>query len=309
MRHRRVSRLSIAAALSAIMLFAGGCGMPGGVDGDLTNGWAAMGPATGFEPAASTCHGANFDVAGARATYDEIDCALPHRTETVFVGVYGAPATDADVPPIDGSAGAKAAYQTCDEKSATYLGGPWRNARLWIGVTHPTEAAWAGGARWFRCEVLQLASVEDDDDGGGLVERSGSLQNALADAPADLMLGCYAVALDRSGAIGSMPAAACTGKHNAEFVGVWTAKNLDYPSDDGDWAKFHDGCRGLIATYAGVPNDKDLQFRTGVVSLPGDESVWALGDYGVRCYLWLDGVELTSTLKGKGVKSLPIQFK
>ena len=30
---------------------------------------------------------------------------------------------------------------------------------------------------------------------------------------------------------------------------------------------------------------------------------------GVRCYLWLDGVKLTSTLKGKGTKSLPIQYK
>jgi hypothetical protein len=58
-----------------------------------------------------------------------------------------------------------------------------------------------------------------------------------------------------------------------------------------------------------VPNDADLQFRTGVISLPGDDDVWALGDEGVRCYLWLDGAELTSSLKGKGVKSLPIQYK
>lgn len=305
MRHPD-TRLSMAAVLSAVLLIAGGCGMPGGVDGDLTNGWAAMAAATGFEPVAGTCHGANYDPVGARATYDEIDCTLPHRTETVYVGTYPAPAADSDEPPIDGSAGAKAAYQACDEKTSTYVGGPWRNARLWIGVTHPTDAAWAGGARWFRCEVLQLASVEDD---AGLVERSGTLQGALANGASDLLLGCYAVTVDGNGKIGTMPAVPCTGKHNAEFVGVWTAKNLDYPSNDAGWAKFHDGCRGLIATYAGVPNDKDLQFRTGVVSLPGDEAVWQLGDYGVRCYLWLDGVELTAPVKGKGVKSLPVQYK
>ncbi|HEU0040775.1 MAG TPA: septum formation family protein, partial [Jiangellaceae bacterium] len=272
-----------------MLLLGGGCARPGGVDGDLTNGWAAMVPATGFEPGTGTCHGANFDPIGARATYDEIDCNLPHRTETVYVGTYPSPAADADEPPADGSAGAKAAYQACDEKTTDYVGGQWRDARLWIGVTRPTSAAWSGGARWFRCEVLQLASVEDD---GGLVERSTALRNALADNASEIRLGCYAVAVDRTGAIGGMPPAACNSKHNAEFVGVWTAKDLNYPKNDADWAKFHDGCRGLIATYANVPNDKDLQYRTGVISLPGDDDVWALGDYGVRCYMWLDGVEL-----------------
>ncbi len=48
---------------------------------------------------------------------------------------------------------------------------------------------------------------------------------------------------------------------------------------------------------------------TGVISLPGDDDVWALGDRGVRCYLWLDGSALTGTLKGKGTAGLPIQYK
>ena len=58
-----------------------------------------------------------------------------------------------------------------------------------------------------------------------------------------------------------------------------------------------------------MPDDADLQFRNGVVSLPGGEDVWALGDHGVRCYLWVDDATLTASLKGKGVKSLPIQYK
>ena len=298
-------RLGITAALGTV-LFAAGCGMPGGVDGDLTNGWGAMAAATGFEPAAGTCHGANFATIGARSTYEEIDCDLRHRTETVYVGTYESPAADADEPPAEGSAGARAAYRVCDQRTTTYVGGPWRTARLWIGVTHPTAAAWTGGARWFRCEVLELASIEDD---GGLVERTGSLQGVLAEGTSDLLLRCYAIQLDGAGAIAGMPAVGCTARHNAEFAGVWWAKDMGFPKDDATWAKFHDGCRALIATYAGVPDDKDLQFRTGVVSLPGGEDVWALGDYGVRCYLWLDGAELTGSLRGKGVKSLPVQYK
>ena len=299
-------RLGIMATLCAVLLSTAACGKPGGVDGDLTNGWAPMAAATGFEPVGGTCHGANFNEVGTRGTYEEIDCGLRHRTETVFVGGYESPAADADEPPADGSAGARAAYQICDDQTTTYVGGPWRTARLWVGVTHPTVAAWSGGARWFRCDVLELSSIEDN---GGLVQRDGSLRGVLADGTSNLQLGCYAVQLGAAGAIDTMPPVACTAKHNGEFVGVWDAGALAYPKDDAGWAKYHDGCRKLIASYVGVPDDQDLQYRTGVISLPGGDDVWALGDHEVRCYLWLDGAALAGSLKGKGVQSLPVQYK
>jgi hypothetical protein len=305
MRGRLRTRFGIMASAVLLVLVAG-CGNPGGVDGDLTNGWGPMAPATGFEPNPGTCHSANFAAVGARSTYEQVGCDLPHRTETAYVGTYDSPAADAEAPPADGTAGAKSAYETCDDQTTSYVGGPWRNARLWIGVTHPTPPAWAGGARWFRCEVLELSSVEDD---GGVVQRAGSLKGALADGKSDLMLTCYAIQIDNSGAIQSMPPVGCNAKHNSEFVGVWYAGDLSYPSKDADWDKFHDGCRKLVAGYVGVPNDADLQYRTGVVSLPGGQDVWDLGDHGVRCYLWLDGAGLTGTLKGKGTKSLPVQYK
>jgi hypothetical protein len=174
-------------------------------------------------------------------------------------------------------------------------------------VTHPTAAAWSGGARWFRCEVLELSSVEDN---GGVVRRRGSLQSLLAGASGSgLLLGCYAVQLDESGAIDSMPAVGCTAKHDAEFVGIWDAGKQSYPTTDADWVTFHDGCRKLVATYVGVPDDADLQYRTGVVALPGGSDVWAAGDHDVRCYLWLDGAALTGSLKAQGPGSLPVQYK
>ncbi|MCU7722406.1 septum formation family protein [Actinoplanes sp. KI2] len=294
----------ILAALCPTLLAA--CGMPGGVDGDLTNGWGAMEPATGFQPAAGTCHGANFDPVGSRWTYEDVDCKQQHRTETVYVGTYNSPAADAAEPPAAGSDAAKAEYRICDRQTTTYLGGPWRTARIWIGVTRPTAAAWTGGARWFRCEALELSSVEDN---GVLVQRTGTLRNALAGGPSDLRLTCYAVATDSSGAIAGMPGVGCSAKHNAEFAGVWYAKGLAYPKDAKAWSTFHDGCRAVVASYVKVPNDKDLQYRTGVISLPGSAEVWQAGDHGVRCYLWMDGAELTSSLQGKGAKSLPVQYK
>ena len=305
MRHRLRTRLGTAAAAGALLLLAG-CGNPGGVDGQLVNNWEPIGAPTGFIPQAGTCHLANFALAGTRSAYEEADCKIKHRSETVYVGTYPDPAAQADKPPAEGSAGSRAAYQTCDQKTTEYVGGPWRTARLWIGVTHPTNPAWTGGARWFRCEVLEISSIEDD---GGLVQRIGSLQGALKDSASDLLLTCYDIKFDGSAAIGTMPGASCGAEHNAEFVGVWNAGDQDYPSKDAEWAKFHDECRKLAADYVGVPDDKDLQYRTGVVSLPGGKDVWALGDHGVRCYLWLDGAELTATLKGKGTKNLPIQYK
>jgi Septum formation len=306
MRHRLRTRLGSTAVLAALVLLAG-CGNPGGVDGNLTNGWPLIAAPTGFTPVAETCHVANFAQVGSRSTYETVACQLQHRTETVYVGTYPSPAADADEPPAAGSAGARAAYHTCSLKSTDYVGGPWHTARLWIGVIHPTAAAWTGGARWFRCEVLEISSIEDD---GGLEQRVGSLRDALQLPTSGLMLTCYAIKLDAKGAIGTMPAAPCAVAHNAEFVGVWNAGSAaKYPKTDAQWATFHDGCREQISAYAGVPDDTDLQYRAGVVSLPGGDDVWALGDHGVRCYLWLDGSTLTASLKGAGVKGLPIQYK
>jgi hypothetical protein len=306
MRHRLRTRLGVTAALSLLLASVAGCGSTVGVDGNLVNNWAAIGTPTGFTPVADTCHLANFTVVGTRDTYEEVDCTLRHRTETVYVGTYEDPAARADAPPAEGSAGARAAYRICDTETTKFVGAPWRTGRLWIGVTHPSPAAWTGGARWFRCEVLEISSIEDD---GGLVLRTGSLKDALQGSASPLRLTCYAVQLATDGAIGTMPSTSCAAEHNAEFVGVWTAGDLAYPAQDSDWPRFHDGCRKLIASYVGVPDDADLQYRTGVVSLPGGEDVWALGDRGVRCYLWLDGAELTSSMKGKGTDALPIQYK
>ena len=300
-----ITRVGFAAALSVVLL-ASGCGELTGVDGNLVNNWGTISEPTGFNPVADTCHLGNFVTVGTRDTYEEVGCALKHRTETIYVGTYQNPAAEAPAPPTDGSAGAREAYRICDEQTTVVVGAPWRTGRLWIGVTQPSDVAWTGGARWFRCEVLEISSIEDD---GGLVQRLGSVTGALKPASSTLRLTCYAIKLDSAGAINTMPPADCTKTHNAEFAGIWNAGALNFPVGDNQWGQFHDGCRKVISTYAGVPNDRDLQYRTGVVSLPGGEDVWALGDRGVRCYLWLDGAKLTTSLKGKGTKGMPIQYK
>jgi hypothetical protein len=301
------SRLAALAALGAVTAaLLSGCGNPGGVDGTLVDDWAPVAAPSGFIPEVGACHLATFAAVGPRSEYETVDCDSQHRSETVDVGSYPPAAAGSPAPPAEGSAGAIAAYAECDAKTSAYVGAPWRTGRLWIGVVQPSPQAWTGGSRWFRCEVVEISSIEDD---GGLVLRTGSLRNALTSSSSPLRLTCYAIKIDPIGAVDTMPAASCVTRHNAEFVGIWLAGNLPYPEAASQWTKFHDGCRRLIAGYVGVPADANLEFRTGVVSLPGGKDVWAAGDHSVRCYLWLDAAKLTSSLKGKGAKSLPVQYK
>ena len=306
MRHRLWSRSAIPAALLAL-LFVAGCGHQAAVDGDLFEGWAIPPAPTGFAPVAGTCHLGNYAPVGTRSTYDEVDCEQSHRTETVYVGRYAGPAAHSDLPPVDGSAAARAAYRTCDAETTKYVGAPWHGARLWIGVTNPSPAAWTGGARWFRCDALEVSSIEDD---GGLVQRDDTLKDALRQPVSPLLLTCYGIQVDAGGGVENMPAASCNGPHNAEYAGLWYANQAaPYPRTDAAWAAFHAGCRKSIAAYAGVPVDADLRYRTGVISLPGGADVWAQGDRAVRCYLWLDGAALTTSLRGKGLAGLPVQYQ
>ena len=302
----RRTGVAVTAAVVAALVALSGCGAPGGTDGDLVDGWSAMAAPEGFTPPAEACHTAGFTDVQARSAYESVDCDQPHRTETIAVGEFTAEAAAATAPPATGTAGAQSAYRDCDTKAIAFTGGDWRAARLWLGVTHPTPAAWTGGARWYRCELLEVTSIEDDGD---VVARTGSLRSALTDQASPLRLSCYGVQLDDAGAIDTMPARSCSATHNAEFVGVWTAGELPYPKEGTQWVPFHTGCRELIARYVGVPNDKNLEFRTGVISLPGGEDVWSDGDRGVRCYLWVADAAFTASIKGGGDKIMPIQYE
>jgi len=298
-------RLLAAAALgAATAALLAGCGNPAGVDGELVDDWAPVSAPTTFTPPSGVCHAQGYADVGYLASFESVDCATGHRTETVHVGAFTGAAAAKPAPPAKGSLDLRAAYRECDAKAREYVGADWRLGRLWLGVVLPSPRAWEGGAKWFRCDLSEMTTVEDN---GETVTRTGSLRNVLK-APSPVSLTCYAVKLDRQGAIDTMPPADCRKPHNAEFAGVWTAPYLPYPKKDADWDRFHTECRKVIAAYVGVPADKDIKFRTGVVSLPGGEDQWQIGNRGVRCYLWISDRTLTASVKGGGAKALPIQF-
>lgn len=287
--------IALAVTLSA-------CGNPSGVDGDLTDDWAAPPEPTVFVPAAGVCH-PTFQTVGYLHAYHPVDCAQPHVAETLHLGTVTGPEAGRDAPPKSGSAGLRALRGDCEKKTNEYLGGHWRSGRLAMTVVLPSPYAWTGGARWYRCDVKEVKSL----DVGDPVERSGSLRGALKGA-SDLAHRCFQPRrLPTTDQVSGMEAVPCGTKHRSEFAGIWTAPNTSYDAFEKDTARVHKGCRGVIAAYAKIPNDGDIKFRVGSIYYPPEENEWVEGHRSVQCFLWTSDRDLTRSLKGAGTKGLPIR--
>lgn len=299
----RGSRLAATVVCGLVAVLLSGCGNPGGVDGALTDEWAPVAEPKPFIPPASACYQAGYTEFATLDGFDPVECAEKHRAETIHLGTFADADAELKAPPARGSAALRRAYAECDKQAKTFLGADFRYGRLWLGVVVPSAAGWSGGTRWFRCDLFEVANVEDFDDA---VDREGSLKGALTAATAPLRLGCYQTSAASSGAIEKMAAIACTKQHNSEFVGVYTApQKMAYPDKDSEWQRLHTGCRAVVAAYAKVPNDEDLPFRTGTVVVPNLEDDWNAGNHGVRCYLYLKDAKFTRSMKGAGDKGLP----
>lgn len=277
-----------------------GCGAPAGVDRDLADDWPALPAAETFVPEAGACHATVQDV-GYLSGYNPIDCAAGHRAETLHVGTLTGPAADRSTPPRTGSTGARTARAECDRRVNTAVGADWRGGRLLLSVVFPSARAWTGGARWFRCDISEVASLDD----GGIILHSGSLRDALKPGSA-LAFGCFNPKLVKDD-IEEMRPVACTAKHHAEFAGVYQFPEVSYAQFQKSSVRAHKACRSLIAKYAKVPDNRDLQYRVGTIIYHPLEEEWKNGNRGVQCFLWLSERTLTRSVKGAGGKALPIR--
>jgi hypothetical protein len=299
----------VAAVCGLAALLLAGCGNPGGVDGDLADDWIAVAEPKSFVPPAEVCHESGYSTFASLSSFEPVECDSSHRAETIHVGTFDGAAAGRTSPPPKASAEIRDAYAECDQRATTYLGEDFRHGRLWLGVVVPSASGWKGGARWFRCDLFELADVEDFGDP---VERDGSLKGALtADSGAPdsgLRLGCYQVKAAANGSIGTMTPVACTKKHNSEFVGVYPAPaSTAYPKSNSAWQRIHTACRKRVAGYVNLPDDANLEFRTGTVVVPNLQDDWDNGNHGVRCYLYLKDASFTRSLKAAGAKVLPVR--
>ncbi|MGK5444492.1 septum formation family protein [Micromonospora sp. URMC 105] len=277
-----------------------GCGAPAGLDADLTDDWPALAAPQGFVPAAGICHADVQDV-GYLSGYRPVECARSHRAETMHVGTFTGTEARRSTPPSGGTPAMLAARAECDREVRRAVGADWRSGRLGLAVVFPSPAAWTGGARWFRCDLTEVASIDESR----AVPRTGSLKGALT-RDTGLRLGCFEPKVSGD-EVEAMAPASCTARHHAEFVGVWPATDLSYAQLNRGDDRVHKGCMGVLAKYTGVPNDGNLRFRAGSIFYHPLEREWRDGNRGVQCFLWVSDRNLTRSLKGVGTKGLPVR--
>jgi hypothetical protein len=288
-------------AAASVLVLAGCGGAPPGVDGNLTNNWPAMPEPILPVPTVHACYDLPDPTPGASTLPPVVDCGGPHTLETVQVGLFAGADAAAEMPPSDGGPAQQRAYAECVKAAIDWLGSDWRTGRIGLDLVVPTSTQWDAGGRWYRCDVVEFADL----DSYRVVSRTGSMKGALAGAR-PLALGCFKVTT-KGQDIDTVVASDCAAPHNSEFAGVWDAPPGAFPADPNQRQTAQlAGCRGVIASFAGVPNDDKLRYRVGQITFGFTKADWDLGNRGARCYIWMDNKNFTSSLKGAGVRSLPI---
>ncbi|GAA1891133.1 hypothetical protein GCM10009687_70020 [Asanoa iriomotensis] len=286
------------AGLVATLALAACGGNPAGVDGDLSDDWRPMSEPKPFVPDAEVCH-PNAVESGYLAAYSPVDCGAPHMVETVHVGEFTGAGAGAK-PPAPGQKEYKTAFADCGAKARTYLGGDWRTARLSLSLVLPGEEAWQGGSRWYRCDVGETGSLDD----GSVTYRSATLKSALA-KPSSLQYGCFTPKISKE-VVQEMTAIACTKSHRSEFVGIYDAPDKAYKAFVDDGETIHKACLNAVATYAKLPKDGNLAFRTGTIYYYPTAAEWDMGNRGVKCFSWDSGRTYTRSIKNGGTSLLPV---
>ncbi|MFV2098866.1 septum formation family protein [Micromonospora sp. LOL_013] len=308
MARRWDARARLVALLTAASLTTtAGCVPPSpGVDGDLVDNWAAFDEPVHLTPEAGSCHNDSRRFI-AWESYRPVGCVRYHLVETVHVGTLG---DDPAVPfDEDGAADGliaarRAARPECDRRVNEFLGGPWQTARLRMTVVTPSDAAWTGGARWFGCDVGVV-----DSPGGPLVDWYGTVEGALQAPGHPLLLTCYdsaAVGVDDEPLTEPLD---CDTPHQAEFAGTYVEDKLGYDEVELNDERVHTQCRKVVADYAKVPNNGDLQYRVGTIYTFSDVLDWAEGDRTIRCFAWRADPLLTGSVRDGGTSALPIQYQ
>jgi hypothetical protein len=282
------------------VLFLAGCGKPVGTDGDLTNAWPAMPKAVTPVPVAGTCYPNEYNETWYGDFSSAVSCVTgSHQTETVYVGTFTGADADRSAPPLGGSPARRAAYDRCQAAATDYLGGPWQDARIDLGLVLPDDKAWAGGARWYRCDVVKYK-----DSDSTAVDTAGSARNGLRD-PRPLAVTCLVIASDSKGLITDVKDATCDQPHNGEYMGLYTAPVGPYPTDETARHKLaSSGCEGVLSRFLGYGGSTPYSNYVGWWPGGFTEDQWNLGDRTEHCFAVavrggsVNGVRVVGSMRG-----------
>jgi Septum formation len=286
---RRAWRVALVGAALAVL--AAGCAKPTGTDNDLTNAWPAFDKAVTPTPKVGACYSDKLDTTWYADDFSgAVDCSGSHQTETVFVGTFSGTEAGRSSPPLAGTPSRAEAYGQCMKAANDYLGDDWHNAKVVLGLVLPSDKAWTGGARWYRCDVVAF-----DDFGLETVRGVGSVKGGLQGSRA-LAITCVTITADGSRRVTGEKDTPCDQPHNAEFAGLYTAPARDWPDRDTESKLANDGCRGVWARFLGLGgNGSSGSNYVGWWARGFDEDQWKLGDRTEICYVVaLDGNNLSA---------------
>jgi hypothetical protein len=290
-------------ALSAVLALAGCSSAPTVGDGSLGVDWAVLPSPSVPVPLVGVCSAGS---AGQQVAWHlpflgtpTVACTDPHLSETYHVGTFPADVdTDPNTVPSPGTARFRFAYTTCSEQTAAYLGRGFQTSRLAMVPVMPTERQWAGQARWFRCELMEIAGLDRT-----IVERTASLRGALQPG-GPLATTCAATTLNPTRTVVLTVAfTSCDAEHDVELTGAYAAPDGDYPGRQALAQLSTDGCQSAGASYVGVstsvlltPGSAAFTFATEIT-----EEMWSVGERTASCFYGSLSERRTGSVQDLGV--------
>jgi hypothetical protein len=306
MRRRRGLFSAITSVIATALVLAGCAAAPTVGDGSLGVTWAVPPTPTVPTPKVGMCTARDGAEPVPRVSWNmsifsspgtTVECSVEHLAETYFVGTFPADTeTDAAGPPEHGTPRFRFAYETCAERATEFLGGDFHTGRLSIVPVMPSDRQWAGEARWFRCEVMEIV----DDLLLTIGPRSETLRDGLRGAK-PLALTCANAKLsDDLAHFLTNTFVPCAGAHTSEMTGIYVAPDIDFPGNKAVEDAALDACYGMAATFLGLTRaelDNVLGIRWTFSG--GQRELWSVGDRSHRCYV-LDYAFRTLTGSSKG---------
>ncbi len=225
-----------------LVVLAAGCG----ADADpqvTTEDMPALGACRVLTPA---------DVAEPSNSTTAVDCGTDHTAETYAVGSL--PSRFADVEYDDRGLGAYA-YKTCASAFMKFLGADeslvMRTVLSWAWF-RPSEAAWDGGSRWYRCDV-----IGGGEQSASYVDLPKSAEGILLGRPDDQWLVCVDGESVDAGA--KIPCSEAHAWRAVTTIKLGEAAD-DYPGDRLAEVRTRDFCSDSVGAWLNYPVDYDFGY-------------------------------------------------
>jgi hypothetical protein len=294
--------MAVASILSATLGLAGCSAPPTVGDGRLGIDWAVLPTPSVPVPPTDVCTAAEgTHTAGPVLDFlpgTVVDCSQPHLSETFHIGVFPPDVdTDPNTVPAVGGARFRYAYTACQEAAVAFLGGDPHTSRLAVVPVMPSERQWAGRARWFRCEVMELAGLDRT-----VVARTGSLREALVGA-GPLTMTCANVTFNAERTeVLAATFAPCEQEHDVELTGAVTLPDGDYPTPDRLVDLVDGGCRTAGAAYVGISANALLPAGSDTFQFaaPIGAEMWSAGERSAWCFYGSLKERRTGSVRGHG---------